>query len=194
MSKKNKDKNNNQQQAPQEPEVDNQQAAAAQPEEQQEEEIKEPTPEERIAQLEAQLEKEKSQYLYLMADFENFRKRTIREKADLLKYGAEGAMRNLLPVIDDLERAIAALDKSDDINALKEGVNLIYSKFVKYLESNKVVPIDSTGKDFDDNLHEAITTFPAPDESLRGKVIDTTTKGYMIDDKVLRHAKVVVGQ
>ena len=103
-------------------------------------------------------------------------------------------MRNLLPVIYDLERAIAALDKSDDINALKEGVNLIYSKFVKYLESNKVVPIDSTGKDFDDNLHEAITTFPAPDESLRGKVIDTTTKGYMIDDKVLRHAKVVVGQ
>ena len=89
MSKKNKDKNNNQQQAPQEPEVDNQQAAAAQPEEQQEEEIKEPTPEERIAQLEAQLEKEKSQYLYLMADFENFRKRTIREKADLLQYGAE---------------------------------------------------------------------------------------------------------
>ncbi len=129
-----------------------------------------------------------------MADFDNFRKRTIKEKADLLKYGAENAMRDLLPVVDDLERAMDAINKGGDLDSLKQGVDLIYSKFVKYLEHNKVVPIESTGKDFDDNLHEAITTFPAPDESMRGKVIDTTTKGYMIDDKVLRHAKVVVGQ
>lgn len=144
--------------------------------------------------LKAELEKEKSQYLYLAADFENFRRRTIKEKADLLKYGGESALRNLLPVVDDFERAIEAIEKGGDLDSLKEGVTLIYNKFVKYLEQNKVTPIESTGKDFDDNLHEAITTFPAPDESLRGKVIDTTTKGYMLDDKVLRHAKVVVGQ
>lgn len=147
-----------------------------------------------IEDLKAQLEKEKSQYLFLMADFENFRKRVLKEKADMLKYGSESAMRDLLPVVDDFERAIDAMSKGGDVDSLKEGVDLIYSKFVKYLERNKVVPIESTGKDFDDNLHEAITTFPAPDESMRGKVIDTVTKGYMIDDKVLRHAKVVVGQ
>ncbi|MBQ0120716.1 MAG: nucleotide exchange factor GrpE [Bacteroidales bacterium] len=147
-----------------------------------------------IEDLKAQLEKEKNQYLFLMADFENFRKRVLKEKADMLKYGSESAMRDLLPVVDDFERAIDAMSKGGDVDSLKEGVDLIYSKFVKYLERNKVVPIESTGKDFDDNLHEAITTFPAPDESMRGKVIDTVTKGYMIDDKVLRHAKVVVGQ
>ncbi len=185
MSKK---KNNTKQekQAKQEPAVESQQNAQA--------EAQQPTAEERIAELEAALEKEKSQYLFLMADFENFRKRTLKEKADLLKYGGESAMRDLLPVVDDFERAIDAIGKGGDIDSLKEGVELIYNKFVKYLERNKVVPIESTGKDFDDNLHEAITTFPAPDESLKGKVIDTTTKGYMIDDKVLRHAKVVVGQ
>lgn len=160
----------------------------------QEETTQELSLEEQVATLQAELEKEKSQYLYLMADFENFRKRTLKEKADLLKYGGESAMRDLLPVVDDFERAVDAMGKSDDLEALKEGVSLIYNKFVKYLEQNKVTPIDSTGKDFDDNLHEAITTFPAPDESMRGKVIDTTIKGYMIDDKVLRHAKVVVGQ
>lgn len=160
----------------------------------QEQVSQEVTLEDQIANLQAELEKEKSQYLYLMADFENFRKRTLKEKADLLKYGGESAMRDLLPVVDDFERAVEAMGKSDDLAALKEGVSLIYNKFVKYLEQNKVTPIDSTGKDFDDNLHEAITTFPAPDESMRGKVIDTTIKGYMIDDKVLRHAKVVVGQ
>lgn len=150
--------------------------------------------EEQIAALQAELEKEKGQYMYLMADFENLRKRSLKEKADLLKYGGESAMRDLLPVVDDFERAIEAIEKGGDMESLKEGVQLIYNKFVKYLERNKVTPIESTGKDFDDNLHEAITTFPAPDESMRGKVIDTTIKGYMIDDKVLRHAKVVVGQ
>lgn len=147
-----------------------------------------------LAKLQAELEKEKKEYLFLMADFENFRKRTLKEKADLLKYGGESAMRDLLPVVDDFERAMDAIERGGDLESLKEGVQLIYNKFVKYLERNKVVPIDSTGKDFDDNLHEAITTFPAPTEEMRGKVIDTTIKGYMIDDKVLRHAKVVVGQ
>ncbi|MCQ2288211.1 MAG: nucleotide exchange factor GrpE [Muribaculaceae bacterium] len=188
MAKKHNKKEEKKQQ---EPVVEQQEQLNA---EAQQEEQKEPTAEERIAQLEAELAKEKSQYLFLMADLENMRKRNLKEKADLLKYGGEGALRDLLPVVDDFERAIEAIEKNSDIDSLKEGVQLIYNKFVKYLERNKVTPIESTGKDFDDNLHEAITTFPAPDESMRGKVIDTTIKGYMIDDKVLRHAKVVVGQ
>ena len=150
-------------------------------------------PSERIAQLEEQLEHEKKEYLFLMADFENFRKRTLKEKADLIKNGAESAMRDLLPVVDDLERALDAINKGGDLDSLKEGVDLIYCKFVKYLESQHVTAIESTGKDFDTDVHEAVTMFPAPDPSMKGKVIDTTIKGYMINDKVLRHAKVVVG-
>ena len=146
-----------------------------------------------IAQLQEQVEHEKNKYLFLMADFENVRKRTLKEKADLIKNGAESAMRDLLPVVDDMERAIDAINKGGDIGSLKEGVDLIYSKFVKYLESQHVMPIESTGKDFDTDLHEAVTMFPASDPSMKGKVIDTTVKGYMINDKVLRHAKVVVG-
>ena len=143
--------------------------------------------------VEQQLEHEKKEYLFLMADFENFRKRTLKEKADLIKNGAQSAMRDLLPVVDDMERAIDAINKGGDLDSLKEGVDLIYNKFVKYLESQHVKAIDSTGKDFDTDVHEAVTMFPAPDPSMKGKVIDTTIKGYMINDKVLRHAKVVVG-
>ncbi|MBQ0068440.1 MAG: nucleotide exchange factor GrpE [Bacteroidales bacterium] len=192
MSKKNKNKK--EQEATQEPVAEQKQEQQAQQAQQEEAKKEEPTAEEQIADLQAQLEKEKKEYMFLMADFDNFRKRTLKEKADLLKYGGESAMRDLLPVVDDFERAIDAIGKGGDIDSLKEGVQLIYNKFVKYLEQKKVTPIESTGKDFDDNLHEAITTFPAPSEDLRGKVIDTTIKGYMIDDKVLRHAKVVVGQ
>ena len=150
-------------------------------------------PAEKIAQLEEQLEHEKKEYLFLMADFENFRRRTAKEKQDLVKNGAENAMRDLLPVVDDLERALDAINKSGDLESLKEGVDLIYNKFVKYLQSQHVTAIDSTGKDFDTDVHEAVTMFPAPDPEMKGKVIDTTIKGYMINDKVLRHAKVVVG-
>ena len=150
-------------------------------------------PAEKIAQLEADLEKEKKEYLYLMAECDTFRRRTVKEKADLIKNGAESALRDLLPVVDDLERALDAIDKGGDLESLKEGVDLIYNKFVKYLESQHVTAIDSTGKDFDTDIHDAVTTFPAPDPSMKGKVIDTTIKGYMINDKVLRHAKVVVG-
>ena len=190
MSKKNK-KNQNQ----------SDEAKAAQDEVlneenvEQQEQVKEEEidPQKKIAELEEQIEHEKKEYLFLMADFENFRKRTIKEKADLIKNGTEGAMRDLLPVVDDLERALDAINKGGDLDSLKEGVDLIYSKFVKYLESQHVSAIESTGKDFDTDIHEAVTTFPAPDPSMKGKVIDTTIKGYMINDKVLRHAKVVVG-
>ena len=190
MSKKNKKNQNEEAKAAQE-EILNEENTEQQAQEQVTEE--EATPEKKIAELEDQLEKERKEYLFLMADLENFRKRTLKEKADLIKNGAESAMRDLLPVVDDLERALEAINKGGDLESLKEGVDLIYNKFVKYLESQHVKAIDSTGEDFDTDVHEAVTMFPAPDPSMKGKVIDTTIKGYMINDKVLRHAKVVVG-
>lgn len=155
---------------------------------------KEETADEKVERLKKELEQAKKEYLFLMAEFDNFRKRTLKEKQDLVKYGCQEAMRNLLPVVDDFERAIDSISKADDLDSAKEGINLIYNKFIKYLESNNVKAIDSIGKDFDTDYHEAITTFPASDEKMKGKVIDTTLKGYMINDKVLRHAKVVVGK
>ena len=190
MSKKNKKNQNDEAKAAQE-EILNEENTEQQAQEQVTQE--ENTPEKKIAELEEQLEQEKKEYLFLMADFENFRKRTLKEKADLIKNGTESAMRELLPVVDDLERALDAINKGGDLESLKEGVDLIYNKFVKYLESQHVKAIDSTGEDFDTDVHEAVTMFPAPDPSMKGKVIDTTIKGYMINDKVLRHAKVVVG-
>ncbi len=191
MSKKNK-KNQNEEAKVAQDQVLNEEKTGEQTQEQvkQEEEV---DPAQKIADLEAAIEHEKKEYLFLMADFENFRRRTLKEKADLIKNGAESAMRDLLPVVDDLERALDAINKGGDLDSLKEGVGLIYNKFVKYLESQHVTAIDSTGKDFDTDVHEAVTMFPAPDPSMKGKVIDTTIKGYMINDKVLRHAKVVVG-
>ena len=168
-------------------EVESQNAEEEQP-------AKEETPEDKIAALQAELEKSQKEYLFLMAEFDNYRKRTVKEKAELIKNGREKAMLGLLPVIDDFERAIDAIDKSSDVEGLKEGVDLIYNKFMKYLESQQVKPMESTGTDFDADIYEAVTTFPAPDESMKGKVIDTVQKGYTINEKVLRHAKVVVGQ
>lgn len=159
------------------------------------EEVKaEPTAEEKLAQLEEELAKEKKEYLFLMADFDNFRKRTLKEKAELIRNGGEKVLGDLLPVLDDFERALQAINSGNDVDSLKEGVNLIYGKFVQYLEKNQVKEIISTDADFDTELHDAVTTFPVDDKSKKGKVIDTVQKGYMINDKVLRHAKVVVGQ
>ena len=192
MSKKNK-KNQNEEAKVAQEEIQDQEALNTEQQANENEQTAPDDPEKKIADLEAQVEHEKKEYLFLMADFENFRKRTLKEKADLIKNGAESAMRDLLPVVDDLERAIDAINKGGDLDSLKEGVDLIYNKFVKYLESQHVKAIDSTGKDFDTDVHEAVTMFPAPDPSMKGKVIDTPIKGYMINDKVLRHAKVVVG-
>lgn len=192
MPKKNKQNQNEQAKAAQQKEaLENEAMNEEQQTKQKAEE--EVDPEKIIADLEAAVEHEKKEYMFLMSDFETFRRRTVKEKAELIKNGTESAMRDLLPVVDDLERALDAINKGGDLESLKEGVNLIYNKFVKYLESQHVTAIDSTGKDFDTDLHEAVTMFPAPDPSMKGKVIDTTIKGYMINDKVLRHAKVVVG-
>lgn len=146
-----------------------------------------------LAEAQAALEKEKKEYLFLMADFDNFRKRTIKEKSELIKNGAESAMKGLLPILDDFERGLDAIKDTTGVDAVKEGMVLIYNKFVKYLEQNGVKAIDSTGADFTDELHEAVALVPGDPEQ-KGKVIDTVQKGYMLNDKVLRHAKVAVGQ
>ncbi|MGL4293673.1 MAG: nucleotide exchange factor GrpE [Bacteroidales bacterium] len=163
-----------------------------------EEGVSEQTELEKMAERYAEMEKKyndmHNDYLRLMADFDNFRKRTLKEKAELLKNGGEDALKKLLPVIDDFERAMAALETSGDIQAVKEGVELIYNKFKGYLESNGVKEIPANGEDFDTEIHEAITTFPAPTPEQKGKVIDCMTKGYKLNDKVIRFAKVVVGE
>ena len=142
----------------------------------------------------AEIEKEKKEYLFLMAEFDNFRKRVMREKADLLKNAGERVISGLLPIVDDFERGLAAAAEAKDAEAVRQGMEMIYQKLVRYLESQGVKAMDSNGTDFDPDLHEAIATVPAPTPEQKGKVLDTTQKGYMLNDKVLRHAKVAVGE
>ncbi len=133
-------------------------------------------------------------HLRLRAEFDNYRKRTMREKADLIKMGGEGALKNLLPVIDDFERALQNIRTTEEIDALREGVDLIYTKFINYLGQQGVKAIEAVGKPFDTEEFEAIATIPAPQPELKGKVIDCVQTGYVLYDKVLRHARVVVGE
>ena len=147
-----------------------------------------------VEELRSQLEKEKKEYMFLMAEFDNFRKRTLREKSELIKNAAESAFKGLLPIVDDFERALKATEGVGDAGAVREGMELIYKKLKKYMEQNGVREMDPEDRDFDANRHEAISAVPVPDESLKGKILDTVEKGYTINDKVLRHAKVVVGQ
>ena len=144
--------------------------------------------------LKADLDKEKKKYLCLMAEFENFRKRTLKEKSELIKNAGESAFKGLLPIVDDFERALKATENSDDASSVREGMELIYKKLKKYMEQNGVKEMDPEDREFDADKHEAISAVPVPDESLKGKILDTVEKGYTINDKVLRHAKVVVGQ
>lgn len=147
-----------------------------------------------LLDAQTQIEKEKKEYLFLMAEFDNFRKRTIKEKSDIIKNAAESVLKGLLPIVDDFERGLEASAKSEDPASIRQGMELIYQKLVKFLAQNGVKPIESTGKPFDAELHEAIAMVPTDDETKKGVVIDTPTKGYTINDKVLRHAKVAVGQ
>lgn len=147
-----------------------------------------------LADAEEKLAKEKKEYLFLMAEFDNFRKRTVKEKSDIIKNASESVLKGLLPIVDDFERGLEASAHSDDPASVRQGMELIYQKLVKFLASNGVKPIESTGKPFDAELHEAIAMVPVTDDSQKGIVIDTPTKGYTINDKVLRHAKVAVGQ
>jgi len=139
-----------------------------------------------------ELTKLNDSYLRLMAEYDNYRKRTIKEKADLIKTGGEKAFTGLLPVIDDFERAIKTIETATDITAVKEGVLLIYNKFISYLQQNGVKPIETLGLDFDPEMSEAVAMIPATGEEQKGKVIDNIQTGYTLYDKVIRHAKVVV--
>lgn len=136
-----------------------------------------------------------NRYLRLLADHENYRKNVQKEKQSLLKYGTEGVLTKLLPIVDDFELAMKSLDGATDVEAVREGVHLIYKKFVTYLDQQgvKSVPAEQ-GDAFDDNIHDAMTMFPAPTPELKGKIVDCVTKGYKLGDKVIRYAKVVVGQ
>ncbi|MBJ2195341.1 MAG: nucleotide exchange factor GrpE [Muribaculaceae bacterium] len=147
-----------------------------------------------LDQKEQEVEKEKKEYLFLMAEFDNFRKRTLRERTELIKSAAEKALKGILPVVDDFERGLDAIKDTSDAEAVKEGMRLIYNKFVKYLADNGVKDMQSTGADFDPDMHEAVAMVPAENDAEKGKVKDTVLKGYMLNDKVLRHAKVVVAQ
>jgi len=139
-----------------------------------------------------ELTKLNDSYLRLMAEYDNYRKRTLKEKAELIKTGGEKAYIGLLPVIDDFERAMKVIESATDIEAVKGGIELIYSKFINYLQQNGVKPIEAIGQDFDPDLCEAVATIPVADEEQKGKVIDSVQTGYTLYDKVIRHAKVVV--
>lgn len=135
----------------------------------------------------------KDKYLRLYADFENFRRRTAKEKLDLIGNANEGLLQALIPVVDDFERAMQSIDNTNDVSALKEGVSLIYTKLFKTLEAKGLKPMTAKGEPFNADLHESVTQFPAPSDDLKGKVIDEIEKGYYLNDKVIRFAKVIVG-
>ena len=132
--------------------------------------------------------------LRLMAEFDNYRKRTLKERMDLLKTASEKVLVEMLPLVDDFERAMKAMETSEDIQSVKDGVDLIYTKFISFLLQNGVKSIPTENEVFNTDLHEAITTFPAPTEELKGKIIDCASKGYVLNDKVIRYSKVVVGE
>ncbi len=159
-----------------------------------EEETKEPTPEEKIAELEKQIADLKTQQLYKVAEFDNFRKRVMQEKADLIKYGGSKVITTLLPIVDDLERAQQNMDKFEDVAAVKEGLNLIIDKFFKLLAQEGLQKMDVVGQPFDADLHEAIATVPGLPADQKGKVIDCMMAGYTLNDKVIRYAKVAVAE
>lgn len=133
-------------------------------------------------------------HLRLMAEFDNYRKRTLREKSELIKNGGESALTHLLPIVDDFERALQNIRSAEDIKAVTEGVELIYSKFMSYLSQQHVKPIETVGETFDAETSEAVALIPAPEPDLKGKVLDCVQTGYTLNEKVIRHAKVVVGE
>jgi molecular chaperone GrpE len=147
-----------------------------------------------VQELGEKLAEMTDKHLRLQAEFDNFRKRTMKEKADLIKSGGESVLVNILPVVDDFERALLSLKDVADDDAGKKGTQLIYNKFSEFLKQNNVKQIDAANHDFNVDLHEAITKIPAPDDSLKGKVVDVVQKGYMLNDKVIRFAKVVIGE
>ena len=166
-------------------------AAEESAEEKQAEEAEELDP---LEKAQKENEELKTQLLYKVAEFENYRKRTLKERAELILNGGEKVITAILPIIDDMERAIENGAKTDDPEVLREGMNLIHQKFMKILESQGVSKIETADADFDTDLHEAVAMVPGMGDDKKGKVIDCLQQGYKLNDKVIRHAKVAVGQ
>lgn len=156
------------------------------------------TEEEKLAQelekANEQIEEQKDKYLRLSAEFDNYRKRTMKEKAELILNGGEKSISSILPIVDDFERALKNMETATDVAAVKEGVELIYNKFMSVLGQNGVKVIETKKQPLDTDYHEAIAVIPAPNEALKGKILDCVQTGYILNDKVIRHAKVVVGE
>lgn len=147
-----------------------------------------------ISELQEKVDSLNDKHLRLNAEFDNYRKRTLKEKMELSKSAGKQIFENMLPVIDDLERAMQSIESAEDVEAVKEGMNLIHSKFISFLNQQGVQSLDAVGKEFNTDEHEAITKIPAPTEELKGKVVDVVTKGYKLNDQILRYSKVVVGE
>ena len=150
--------------------------------------------EKELEEAQTAIEEQKDKYLRLSAEFDNYRKRTIKEKAELILNGGEKSISSILPVIDDFERAIKTMETAKDVSAVKEGVELIYNKFMAVLAQNGVKVIETKDQPLDTDYHEAIAVIPAPSEEQKGKILDCVQTGYTLNDKVIRHAKVVVGE
>ena len=193
MSKKSKKEKTSKQEEPQ-TENTNEQVDVAEGSDNQE--VTEDSAEEldEVSQLKAELDEQKDKYLRAYAEFENFKKRTRREKLDMLSTAARDTLSAMLPVMDDFDRARKAAESDETKEGFSEGVELVYNKFVGILSSKGLKAMESTGEAFDPELHEAIAEIPAPSEEMKGKIIDTTEKGYFLNDKIIRHAKVVVGK
>ena len=150
--------------------------------------------EKELEEAQTAIEEQEDKYLRLSAEFDNYRKRTIKEKAELILNGGEKSISSILPVIDDFERAIKTMETAKDVSAVKEGVELIYNKFMAVLAQNGVKVIETKDQPLDTDYHEAIAVIPAPSEEQKGKILDCVQTGYTLNDKVIRHAKVVVGE
>lgn len=133
-------------------------------------------------------------YVRLMAEFDNYRKRTLKEKLELIQNGGERVISDTLPIVDNFERALSNMESATDVDAIKQGVELIYNQLISMLKQHGVKAIETENQDFDTEYHEAITTIPAPTDDAKGKIVDCTLKGYMLNEKVIRHSKVVVGE
>ena len=149
--------------------------------------------EKELEEAQTAIEEQKDKYLRLSAEFDNYRKRTIKEKAELILNGAEKTITAILPILDDMERALKNMDKMEDVAAVKEGVDLIFQKFVKILGEQGVKKIETENADFNTDLHEAIAQVPAPSDEMKGKIIDCVKTGYTLNEKVIRHSQVAVG-
>ncbi|MBO4986082.1 MAG: nucleotide exchange factor GrpE [Bacteroides sp.] len=169
-----------------------------QPENAEETTENEPTAEEllkqELEQANQQLEEQKDKYLRLSAEFDNYRKRTMKEKAELILNGGEKSISSILPIVDDFERALKNMETAEDVAAVRQGVELIYNKFMTVLGQNGVKVIETKELPLDTDFHEAIAVIPAPAEELKGKILDCVQTGYILNEKVIRHAKVVVGE